>query len=1206
MKGVYATMDKSHKDNYKQVLPIFTYSNPKEASGVTGDLDEVIKRLTTSVQIHKVSNWADDDFLMMGKANFIKGNYDKALAFFKYTTTEYKNGVDYVKEMKKMGKTAKPTLKKKAVKKPKFEQVKDSKGHTSLNKIDERPSYTLFIHEPARAEALLWLAKTYSAQKKYTEASAVIQLIRSDDRFYANLDRYVELTEAENLMNQKDYVDAIKPLEKFISMTKKKSERVRPIFILAQIYEMKGDKAKASEYYKQVLSEKPTYEMEFYAKIKRAKLANKAGSNDEIKKLLISMSRDGKYKDYLDQVYYLLGQIVLGENNRAEARKDFHKSVASSTKNPDQKALSYLALGKMDYDEEFYVSSKFYYDSTVRNISKSDTAYDAIEAKDKTLGKLVKQIDIITAEDSLQRIAHMSAADRKRFLQKLIDAKQKEAQEKQTAKAANTDFIKQNLPGANGAASANQNADASSFYFYNTASRSNGYSEFIKKWGDRKLEDNWRRKDKSATMSEHTEESDSAKAKQEAKDTATNGSDMDKLLTGVPMTPEKMEKSNAKLIDAYYALGSVYKDDLLNYRKAIVAFEELNKRFPKNKLELESSYQLYLIYERTNNSAKASFYKNLILVNYPNSTIAKYLKDPKYLEELKKKENALSYYYESAYKDYSSGLYASAEQKCRDVDVQFKENKMRAKFDLLNAMSLAKENRLNDYVLVLNKIVSKYPGTPEKDQAQVWLAGLSHSKLAQVDISKMPKDRTQTPVASRNDADNADQSVAISKIDEAKKPKPKTKKDDQDNTLTAKADTKDNSPPVKKVKPKPLTRAQRDSVSKAQKAAQSQNSSNAAASQKTDTATTNNPNTIQTTDTSKVVVKPKTKPEPKPEPVAEAKSPFDTDSLSQVYSKNDASSHYVVIYFLEPAAFKYAITGKLDNFNSGSVSTNKLTSKSSVLDKDNKLIMIKSFKNKDLAQDYVTWLSDKLNDIMPGVQPEQYFIGSISSQNYTTLMNTKKIYNYRRFYRLNYGDNTTTASAKTDNTVSAPKDTTTAIPAVIEPQPAPKKDVQPAPKTVTKDTIANKPIAETKPAPKPVTAPGAKPAFDADTLTQVYGKTDASPHYVIIYFLDPAAYNFSLVGKLDNFASTAFPNDRLNAHATILDNDNKLIHIKPFKSKEVAEAYVKALTDKLGEIAPNLKPDQYFIGPISTLNYSTLISSKKINNYVHFYHSGTK
>lgn len=1185
MKGVYVAMDKSHKDNYKQVLPIFTYSNPKEASGATGDLDAIIKGLTLSVQIHKVSNWADDDFVMMGRANYIKGNYDKALAFFKYTTTEYKNGVDYVKEMKKMGKVAKPTLKKKAVKKPQFEQVKDNKGYTSLNKIDERPSYSLFIHAPARSQALVWLAKTYSAQKKYTEASAVVQLMRSDDKFYTNLDKYVELTEAENLMNQKDYVDAIKPLEKFLTMTKKKSERVRPVFILAQIYEMKGDKAKSSDYYKQVLSEKPSYEMEFYAKIKRANLGKRSGSNDEIKKLLVSMSHDGKYKDYLDQIYYLLGEIVLGENNRAEARNDFHRSIASSTKNSDQKALSYLALGRMDYDEEFYVSSKFYYDSTVRNMSKSDTTYDAVDLRDKTLGKLVKQIDIITAEDSLQRIAHMSAADRKRFLQKLIDARQKEANDKQSAKATNTDFIKQNLPGASTTGGNTQSADASSFYFYNTTARSNGYSEFIKKWGDRKLEDNWRRKDKSATMSEHIEESDSAKAKLSAKDTVPQGSEMEKLMAGLPMTPEKMEKSNAKLVDAYYALGGVYKDNLQNYRKAIVAFEELNKRFPKNKLELESSYQLYLLYERTNNSTKSAYYKNLILVNYPNSTIAQYIKDPKYLAELKKKENSLSFYYESAYKDYSSGLYASAEQKCRDVDVQFKENKMRAKFDLLNAMALAKENRLSDYVESLNKIITKYPGTPEKDQAQAWMAALNHSKLPQVDISKMPKDKT--PVASAPDNDAADKAASIAKMDEAKKAKAKA----DANATADNAPIKDNSPSTKKIKPpKPLTRAQRlDSLNKAQKAAKDQSSANTSNTQQADTAT--HTNSAQTADSIKAAVKPKTAP--KPAPVVEAKPAFDTDTLSKIYSKNDASPHYVIIYFLDPAAYKSGVTGKLDNFNSASISTNKITTKSSVLDKDNKLIMIKSFKNKDLAQDYLTWLSAKLSEIMPGVQPEQYFIGSISSQNYSTLMNTKKIYNYRHFYNLNYTDNGAAENTKPAAATES-KDTTA------------KKDVQPVAKTPTKDTTASKPVTESKPAPKPVTTIGAKPTFDIDTLTQVYGKMEAAPHYVIIYFLDPTAYNFSLVAKLDNFASAAFPADRLNAHATILDNDNKLIHIKPFKNKEAAQAYTKALIDKLSEIAPNLKPEQYFIGPISQLNYSTLISSKKINNYVHFYNTNYK
>jgi tetratricopeptide (TPR) repeat protein len=1175
MKGVYVAMDKSHKDNYKQVLPLFTYSNPKEASGATADLDAIIKGLTLSVQIHKVSNWVDDDFVMMGRANYIKGNYDKALAFFKYTTTEYKNGVDYVKEMKKLGKNAKPTLKKKPVKKPQFEQVKDSKGYTSLNKIDERPSYSLLIHAPARSLALVWLAKTYSAQKKYTEASAVVQLMRSDDKFYTNLDKYVELTEAENQMNQKHYIDAIKPLEKFLTMTKKKSERVRPVFILAQIYELKGDKAKASDYYKQVLDEKPSYEMEFYAKIKRANLGKRSGSNDEIKKLLASMSHDGKYKDYLDQIYYLLGEIVLGENNRPEARNDFHRSIASSVKNPDQKALSYLALGRMDYDEEFYVSSKFYYDSTVRNMSKSDTTYDAIELRDKTLGKLVKQIDIITAEDSLQRIAKMSAADRKRFLQKLIDAKQKEANDKLSAKAANTDFIKQGLPGGSTTGGNTPSVDASSFYFYNTTARSNGYSEFIKKWGDRKLEDNWRRKDKSATMTEHIDEPDSAKAKLNAKDTVPQGSEMEKLLAGLPMTPEKMEKSNAKLIDAYYALGGVYKDDLQNYRKAIVAFEELNKRFPKSKLELESSYQLYLLYERTNNGTKSAYYKNLILVNYPNSTIAQYIKDPNYLAELKKKENSLSFYYESAYKDYSSGLYASAEQKCRDVDLQFKENKMRAKFDLLNAMALAKENRLSDYVESLNQIISKYPGTPEKDQAQALMKALNHSKLPQLDISKMPKDKT--PVVSP-DNDAADKVASIAKMDEAKKAKAKT----DANATADNAPIKDNSPSTRKVKPyKPLTRAQRlDSLNKAKKAAKSATTSN---TQQADTAT--HTNTTQTADTTnKSGVKPKTKPAP----VAEANPAFDTDTLSKIYSKNDASSHYVIIYFLDPPAYKSSITGKLDNFNGGSISTSKLATKSSVLDKDNKLIMIKSFKNKDLAQDYLIWLSAKLSEIMPGIEPEQYFIGSISSQNYSTLMNTKKIYNYMRFYRLNYGSNgaaeNTKAAAATES-----KDTTT------------KKEVEPVAKTATKDTTASKPIADTKPTPKPATAAtGAKPTFDTDTVTQVYGKSDASPHYVIIYFLDPAAYSFSLVTKLDNFNSTSFPADRLNTHATILDNDNKLIHIKPFKNKEAAQAYTKALTDKLNEIAPNLKPEQYFIGPISQLNYATLINSKKINNYVHF------
>ena len=529
------------------------------------------------------------------------------------------------------------------------------------------------------------------------------------------------------------------------------------------------------------------------------------------------------------------------------------------------------------------------------------------------------------------------------------------------------------------------------------------------------------------------------------------------------MTPDKMEKSNAKLIEAYYALGSVYKDDLQSYRKAIIAFEELNKRFPKSKLELESFYQLYLLHERTKNTNKSDYYKNQILADYPNSTIAKYIKDPKYLEELKKKENSLSIYYESAYNEYASGLYASAEQKCREVDVQFKENKMRAKFDLLNAMSLAKENRLSDYVEALNKVISKYPGTPEKDQAQTWLTNLNHSKLPQVDISKLPKDSlnaaaiASAPVVTFSDTTG--RSAFLEKIKETNK-KDQAKKDAQNELLkkmaeakaaadsTKNAPPKDNSAAAKNAKPyKPLSRTERlDSIIKAEKAAKNKPApvinnkpapGSAIDTTKTSSTTTTKDSTKKAATTSKTAAKDTTakksikpavkpaakdttakkpnvkakpaakdtvvsKPAPKPTPIAEARPTFDTDTLTDIYGKSDGAPHNVIIYFMDPSAYNYGVIAKIDKFNATSFEADKLVSKSTILDKDNKVFMIKRFKNKELAQAYLTALTAGLGDIMTGISPDQYFIGSISTLNYGTLISTKKINNYIRFYRANY------------------------------------------------------------------------------------------------------------------------------------------------------------------------------------------------------------
>ena len=990
----------------------------------------------------------------------------------------------------------------------------------------------------------------------------MIQYARSDDKFYKNLDGNVELTDAENLLRQHNYRDAIAPLEKFLELSKKhqivydgsyggsynsilhikkKTQRLRPLFILAQLYEIQGNNARAAEYYKEVLKHHPSYEMEFYAKIRRAGLGRKAGSqSDEIKKLLTQMSRDGKYRDFLDQIYYQLGQIVLAENNRADARKYFRKSIASSSSNLDQKAESYLAIGRMDFEEEYYVTAKYYYDSTMSTMAKTDTAYPGVESRDKTLDKLVTQIDIIYTQDSLQRIAGMSDADRRKFLRKLITAKEREEELKSSggpsgSTATNTDFVKAagSVPIPTATANAGDE-QALAFYFYNTVARGAGYNEFVRKWGRRKLEENWRRKDKSAVISDNAAETDTSKGKA-SKDSVATGpvsSDEEKLLAGLPMTPEKIDKSNEKLVEAYYALGTAYKDDLASYRKASNALEEMNKRFPKNKLQLESYYQLYLIAQRTKNTQKEAYYKDLILNGYPNSTIAKYIKDPEYLAGLKKKENALSYYYESAFNDYATGMYASAEKKISEVDLEFKENKMKAKFDLLNALVLSKENRLDDYVLELNRIIKRYPKTPEGDQAQAWLADLNHSKLPQIDISKLPKPVADTasrpvmPVAQfKGDTVAGGWGVekpipvlpAPSKADTAKTA-PKTAADTAKKNSAAIASATD----VASAKPyKPLTKSERlDSLIKAEKAER------------------NKP-------TQTIISKPTTPPAAKDTPRSVKPAPNVSPKDSIAAAKLDAKN--------KPA-------GK------DTVKAGKPAAKASVKDS---LAALKLTATKDSMSKKLSATKDSL------MKKRQAFVKDSITKRQVVVKDsiTKK---------LSATKDSLAKKLAASKTKTVAKDTV-------------GKKADPKAKPAAKDTVA-------KAAPKPA-APiaDARPVFDTDTLTEVYGKSDGAPHYVLIYFLVPTAYSTAVVTKLEALNTASFEADKLSAKSVVLDKDNKLIFVKGLKNKDAAAAYLATLSAKLGEVMGTIKPEQYFLGSISTLNYTTLLNTKKINNYRRFY-----
>jgi tetratricopeptide (TPR) repeat protein len=796
MKIVLQSAQKTFKDDYKEVIPVYFYTEKTACTSFKGDLEDIEKRCEKSIQIHKYSNFVDDHFLMIARANFLKGDYDKSIQNLRFVTTEYKDGVDYVKEVKRLkGKNVKPSKKKKPKKRAKFEKRLDSKGNLVLEKVDERPRYSIFVHEPARAEAMLWMAKAYTAKGKFNEAASIIQYTKNDDQFYKNLDNELLLVEANLYIAKKDWSQATLPLELYLAKVKKKKFRLRPAIALAQIYERLGDKSKSVQYYAEALKSNPGYDAEFFTQIQQNRIARKGKINIEgVKKALVKMSRDGKYTDYLDQIYFELGEIANDENNRPLAREWYKKSVASSTSNVEQKSLSYLRLANMDYDEEIYTSAKFYYDSTLIGLPKKDTAYGEVAIRASVLGKLVEQLTIITTEDSLQRLAKMSVSDRERSIKKIIADSEKKA-EKESQVQANNVFNNNN----NTLNTPSSTTTSGAWYFSNSVMRANGFTEFTKRWGQRKLEENWRRKSKT-NIANGSNSNDTNSGNTEEEANTNPGSDIDKMIAGLPMTAEKISLSDDKLIDAFYTAGVIYKSDLKNNRKANQKFDELNKRFPKSRLTLETYYQLYLLGDLMNKNSQKQDYRSRIINEYPDSKFAKFLQDPSFFEAEKREQNALNNSYQSAYVDYEKGLFASAIQKCKLADVEYNPNPLKPKFDLLNALVEAKQNRLDDYIQSLNKIILKHKATPEAVVAESLLATLNSSQLPMKDLSKeVPPPPVDTlPISVVRDTVSA---VKIASID-PKKPieKPKESTPESPQPATSTKDTTAKSSPKVEVK----------------------------------------------------------------------------------------------------------------------------------------------------------------------------------------------------------------------------------------------------------------------------------------------------------------------------------------------------------------------------------------------------------------------
>ncbi|MCX6304841.1 MAG: tetratricopeptide repeat protein [Bacteroidetes bacterium] len=681
------------KDNYALILPVFYYGDKAGATKVSQYADIAIKKASKAINKHSMTfsrkeyvRWIDDCYLLIGKSYFYKQDYPMARRTFEFVIKTY-----------------------------------------NYNEI--------------KYEAMLWQAKANIQIGDFNRAEPMLDMLQSKINKGDAPQKYeteLNLVYAQFFIMQKNYEGALPYLNRALELKPSGAMRTRCEFILGQIHQLNGELNEASEKYAYVIKHAKTYEMEFNAKINLAQCYDaKSGNREFIVKKLTKMLKDDKNKDFQDQIYYALAHISMKDSDTATAISYYKKSVSTSKTNNYQKAISSLELADLFFGTRNYTVSQAYYDSTMQFLPKDYPGYKELVKRTMTLTDLVKNLQVIQRQDSLQKLAAMPEDQRNKIIDQiignLIAAEMKKQMEEQQQREA------LGLYGQPGMTQDQQiGGTTGRWYFYNPTTMSNGFSTFMRKWGRRKLEDNWFLSDKNiVAFANETQKPDSlngapgdtTKGGKKALAKSKNPKERAFYLPDIPMTKEKVQLSNDMIVEAYYQAGFIYVEGLGDYGNATETFETLLSRFPGNKYKIQTAYELCQLYLHLQNQPKSDEYKNQILTLYPESDYAKLLVNPNYYKEINSRQSEASKLYNDTYKAFTNQQYYMVINNADIARAKYKSDSLlMPKFDYMRALALGKIEVVDSLVTAMTKVIKDYPYSKVKPMAENVLAFLGTQK----------------------------------------------------------------------------------------------------------------------------------------------------------------------------------------------------------------------------------------------------------------------------------------------------------------------------------------------------------------------------------------------------------------------------------------------------------------------------------------------
>jgi len=681
------------RNDYNRILPVFLFEDEAVNSAVTSDMKRAIDKATKVITFHSITakpkvkegnqsakdkefyekneynKWVDDSYMLMGKAYMYQGEFFLAAEAFKHILIT-------------------------------------------------------FPQEDIRFAAMTWLARSYIMVGENREAERILTSLADEGEYPEEYLVDLHTTLSQLHITQQDYVKAAQELELALAQKEiHKEEKIRYTFILAQLYEETEQNSLALEKYKRVTRYNPTYEMAFNARVSMAEVyeigLQKSG---DLKKLLNKMLRDSKNTEYKDQIYFALGNIAMEEGDKEQAIEYYQLSVSTSVQNQYQKGYSALTLAQIYYEEPKYLLSAAYYDSAVSFLDRDYPGYVGLASLSASLDDLVYNYTSYEMEDSVQMLAALPEEQRLAVIDALIEEVRQEEEEARLAEQQSMQdmaFNQSMLYGGNRTSSGMREQQGGQWYFYNLNAKSFGQPEFRMKWGERRLEDNWRRKNKRTIT-------DRGEGEGMEGDTLNGGGSTpvfdnksrEFYLINIPLTDSAMAQSDMRLEEALYNMGVIYKEELLDYQESISTFEELIRRYPDTRF---GAHVYYLLYELNNNiqePQRARYYSDQLSARYPESHYALLLNNPNYLQELEEKEMKVVRDYEGVYLRYQLEDYAEVIQRADRAILEYPEDPLLPKFKYIRALATGSLMGKEEMKIALDSLIAQHPSTEEGQQAQ--------------------------------------------------------------------------------------------------------------------------------------------------------------------------------------------------------------------------------------------------------------------------------------------------------------------------------------------------------------------------------------------------------------------------------------------------------------------------------------------------------